>query len=133
MKALLLSTLLFLSLGCSKKEAIQPDYTQALLGTYFMTYIHWDGDSPVNLPQNGLSGTMTVEKSDLTHVMITVSITALGNTQRSSLQKFELKPDNGNLFLLYDSTNPVGAISPAVVDLQVLDNQGGKVEFKASR
>jgi hypothetical protein len=123
--------------GYSTQGHTPHDYTKGLVGTYFMTYMNWDGEVVV-MPEPGFSGSIRMKKVDLTHLKMIFSVKVKGPKetfhQTSDPKQVELKPDSSQRFALYDGLEKIGTISPTTIAIKTTTETGaGVADIKARR
>ncbi len=128
----ILFTILFAVSSC-KKDAMaeEVDLAESVQGTYEVYYIMTQGQ-PYNLPQDSLSATIFVNRTDKNVVTISSRTIVAGVSDDDELGSVQLKKESSTT-VMYSGSDKLGTISNNELEISGKDNQGHDLIIKARK
>lgn len=96
-----------------------PDLAQEVAGNYELTYLE-NANGSTELPGNGVSGTITLEKTDETTVNGEIAIDNNGQVETAPFSEITLR-ENDDIIELYDGNTQVGTYENNKLEINIAD------------
>ncbi len=129
--ALALLGYLFLGACKGKTHEPEPDAATSVAGMYTVSYLSFNGQG-VNLPQNGVSATMQLTRTNETTIQVALEVNDNGNKETTDLGALTVARQTDGTVNLTDQGQQIGTIKNKQLSVSGSDGTDS-IEIKAVR